>query len=160
MRRKNAIAIVGAVLSLVAVAAALTVIDFNGLPVTGAPLPIPNGYAGMNWNGLDYVTRLYKSGIQNIAVPTYGSTAQTMTTANPGQPFRLFGLTATGEYNTTLTIYAYNNGAFVGSKTYYLTPFVTPLPVPDWGNATQLTFVGRDDKQRPAVFNLYNLTLD
>jgi hypothetical protein len=160
MNRKNTIALGAAVLSLVTVAAALTVIDFNGLPVTGAPLPIPNGYAGMNWSGLDYVTRLSTSGIQNIAVPTFGSTAQTMTAANPGQPFRLFGLAATGEYNTTLTIYAYDNGKFLGSQTFHLAPVFTPMPVPDWGNATQLTFIGRDANQRPAVFNLYNLTLD
>jgi hypothetical protein len=162
MNRKRMMTVAATVLGLISVAAALSILDFNGLPFTGAPLPIPSGYAGMNWTGLDYVTTKFANGPrQNIAVPAAGTSAQVMTTAVPGESFRLFGLSATGYYSTTLTVYAYNSGKFVGSRTFNLAPVHTPMQFPeDWGNVTQVTFVSRDAEQRPAPFNLYSLTFD
>ena len=160
MKTRLMVTLVAAVLCLSGLAAAQQIIDFSGLPLTGAPLPIPSGYAGMNWNDLWYTTLRFTDGIRNVAVPAFGSSAQSMTAANPAQPFQLLGLAVKGDYGSTLTLYAYNKGGFTGSQSYALAPVFTPLRTPlDWGEITQVTFVCRDAQQRPANFNLYSLTL-
>ena len=140
-----------------------TIINFNGLPQTGAPLPIPNGYAGMNWGNFDYITEQLKTGIQNVAFPAFtgpGPTAETMSAVNPGTPYTLEGMVVSGQYGSTLTLYGYNNGVFAGSKSYPLAPVLTPIRVPpEWGPITQTTFVCVDSSYHPAIFNLFNLTL-
>src|SRR5262249_44150111 len=101
------------------------------------------------------------NGFQNVAFPASGTSAPSMTAVNPREPFQLLGLAAKGDYGTTLTLYAYNNGVFVGSQSYALAPFFTPLRVPsEWGDISQVTFLCRDAQQRPAIFNLYSLTLE
>jgi hypothetical protein len=141
-------------------AAAQKVIDFNGLPKTGVLLPIPNGYAGMNWGNFDYITQKLKGDVRNVAVPSLTSTAQTMSSADPHQPYQLLGMAVVGSWNTTLTLYAYNHGSFVGSKSYPLAPLLPPIRIPpEWGEITQVTFVCRDSQQRVAIYNLWSLTL-
>ena len=160
MKAKLTVTLVAAVLCLSGLASAQQIIDFSGLPLTGAPLPIPSGYAGMNWNELWYTTLRSTNGIRNLAFPAFGSGAQTMTAASPAQPFQLLGLAVKGDYGTTLTLYVYNHGAFVGSQSYNLAPVFTPLRAPaEWGAITQVTFICHDAQQRPAIFNLYSLTL-
>src|SRR6185369_10375360 len=83
MKTRRMVSLVAAVLCLSGLAAAQQIIDFSGLPLTGAPLPIPSGYAGMNWNDLWYTTLRFTEGIRNVAVPAFGSGAQSMTAANP-----------------------------------------------------------------------------
>ena len=69
-------------------------------------------------------------------------------------------MSVVGQYNTTLTLYGYNHGSFVGSKSYPLAPFLTPIGVPpDWGEITQVTFVCRDSQQKVAIYNLWSVTL-
>lgn len=147
-------------LSVSLAAAAQHVIDFNSLPRTGTPLPIPSGYAGMNWGSMDYFTELLVNNVTNVALPARNSFAQTISAANPSQAFRLLGMSVTGNWGTSLTIYAYNNGVFVGSQSYALSPFLPPIRIPDeWGGLTQVTLVCRDAQQRPAIFTLSSLTL-
>jgi hypothetical protein len=163
MKTRLMVTIVAAVMCLSGLAAAQQtqrIIDFSGLPLTGAPLPIPSGYAGMNWNDLWYTTLRFTEGIRNVALPAFGSHAQSMTAANPSQPFQLLGLAVKGDYGSTLTVYAYTNGGFTGSQSYSLAPLFTPVRIPlEWGPVTQVTFICRDAQQRPANFNLYSLTL-
>lgn len=147
-------------LSVSLAASAQHVIDFNSLPRTGTPLPIPSGYAGMNWGNMDYFTELLVDNLRNVALPGRNSFAQTFSSTNPSQPFQLLGISVTGNSGTTLTIYAYNNGVFVGSLSYGLSPFLPPIRIPDeWGSLTQVTLVCRDAQQRPAIFTLSSLTL-
>lgn len=141
-------------------ASAQKVIDFSGLPKTGVLLPIPNGYAGMNWGNVDYITEQVKGDVRNVAVPSLFSTAQTMSAADPNQPFQMIGAAVVGQYHTTLTLYGYDHGSFVGSQSYPLTPFFTPIRIPaDWGEITQVTFICRDSQQKQAMYNLWSLTL-
>jgi hypothetical protein len=160
LNRTLATVLLGTTLCLSLAAAAQKVIDFSSLPKTGVLLPIPNGYGGMNWGNFDYFTELLKTGPRNVAVPTFTSTAQTMSSADPNQTFQMLGAAVTGQYNTTLTLYAYNHGSFVGSKSYPLTPFLPPIRIPpDWGEITQVTFVCRDSQQNVAIYNILSVTL-
>ena len=50
---------------------------------------------------------------------------------------------------------------FGGSKSYPLAWRLTPIRIPvDWGGVTQVTFVGIDRERKPAIFNLWSLTLE
>ena len=152
--------LLGVTLCFSLAAAAQTIIDFSNLPQTGVLLPVPNGYGGMNWGNFDYFTELLKTGTRNVAVPAFGSTSQTMSSAEPNQSFHVIGMSVVGQYNTTLTLYGYNHGSFVGSKSYPLAPLLTPIRVPpDWGEITQVTFVCRDSQQKVAIYNLWSVTL-
>lgn len=158
--RITTLVVFATVLSISLVASAQHVIDFNALPRTGVPLPIPSGYAGMNWGNMDYVTELLVNHVTNVAVPGTNSFAQTISPVQPTQPFQLLGMSVTGISGTTLTIYAYNNGVYVGSQSYALSPFLPPVKFPDdWGSLTQITLVCRDAQQRPAIYTLNSLTL-
>lgn len=153
-----------AVVAFSLAAVAQTVIDFSGLPRTGVLLPIPSGYAGMNWGDLDYFTEQFSKGPQNVGVPAmFGhgpAGSETMTSADPNRPYQLLGMAVTGQYGTTLKLIGYNKGVYVGSHTYNIGPNLTPIRVPQqWGQITQVTFVCRDTNNAPAVFALYNLTL-
>jgi hypothetical protein len=142
-------------------AAAQKVIDFSGLPKTGVLLPIPNDYAGLNWGNIDYITEQFRDEVRNVAVSSFSSTAQTMSSADPNHPYRLLGMAVVGQYNTTLTLYGYNHGSFVGSKSYPLAQLLTPIRIPaEWGEITQVTFVCRDRQQKPAIYNLWSLTFE
>ena len=152
--------VLATLLSISLAASAQHVIDFNSLPRTGVPLPIPSGYAGMNWGSMDYFTQLLINHVGNVALPGTNSFAQTISAVNPSQPFQLLGMSVTGIWGTTLTIHAYNNGVFVGSQSYPLSPYLPPVRIPDaWGNLTQVTLVCRDAQQRPAIYTLSSLTL-
>jgi hypothetical protein len=149
-----------AVLCFSLAAAAQKVIDFSSLPWTDRPLPIPNDYADMNWGNFNYMTQMLKGDVRNIAVPSFFSTAETMSSADPNQPFQMLGAAVVGQPNTTLTLYGYNRGSFVGSKSYPLAWRLTPIRIPtDWGGITQVTFVCTDSQKKPAIFNLWSLTL-
>ncbi len=152
--------VLATLLSISLAASAQHVINFNGLPRTGTPLPIPSGYAGMNWGNMDYFTELLINHVGNVALPSTNSFAQTISAVNPSQPFQLLGMSATGISGTTLMIYAYKNGVFVGSQSYPLSPYLPPIKIPDeWGDLTQVTLVCRDAQQRPAIYTLSSLTL-
>jgi hypothetical protein len=160
LNRGLATVLLGLTLCFSLAAAAQTVIDFSSLPVTDKPLPIPDGYAGMNWGNINYITTQLKDDVRNIAVPSFFSTAQTMSSADPNQPFWMLGAAVVGQPNTTLTLYAYKNGSFVGSKRYPLAWRLTPIRIPpDWGGITQVTFVCTDSQRKPAMYNLWSLTL-
>ncbi len=45
-------------LALVMTAGAQQIIDFTSLPPTAVPTAVPEGFAGLNWTGIDYVTPL------------------------------------------------------------------------------------------------------
>ena len=161
LNRALATVLLGITLCFSLAAAAQKVIDFSGLPYTGVLLPIPNGYAGMNWGNFDYITEQVKGDVRNVAVPSLFSTAQTISAAQPNQPFQMLGASVVGMYNTTLTLYGYNHGSFVGSKSYPLAPVLTPIRIPaEWGEITQVTFVCRDSQNKPVIFNLWSLTLE
>jgi hypothetical protein len=49
------IALLVSILTLAMCASAQTLIDFTNLPATAVPTAIPEGYAGLNWTGIDYV---------------------------------------------------------------------------------------------------------
>lgn len=152
--------VLATLLSISLAASAQHVIDFNSLPRTGTPLPIPSGYAGMNWGNMDYITELLVNKVGNVALPGTNSFAQTISTVNPSLPFQLLAMSVTGISGTTLTVYGYNNGVFVGSQSYGLSPYLPPIKIPDnWGSLTQVTLVCRDAQQRPAIYTLGSLTL-
>jgi hypothetical protein len=161
---KNRITLATIVLAIVCfslTAAAQRIIDFGDLPRTGAPLPIPSGYAGMNWHNVNYITERLSTGVVNVAVPAFNSWGQTMSSENPAQPFQLLGLSVVGQFNTTLTLYAYNHGTFVGSQAIPLAPVLPPIRIPaEWGTITQLTFVCMDSQHRPTMYNLWSLVLE
>jgi len=69
LNRKIATVLLGLTLCFSLAAAAQKVIDFSGLPKTGVLLPIPNGYGGMNWGNLHYITEEPNDGTRNVAVP-------------------------------------------------------------------------------------------
>jgi hypothetical protein len=144
-------------------AAAQNVLDFNGLPRTGAPKPIPSGYGGMNWGNFDYITEQLTQGLTNVAFPAFanglGPTVETMSAVDPEQGFHLIGAAVTGPYNTTLTLSAYNEGEYVGSQSYPLAPVLPPIRIPSsWGAITQVKFVCTDSQGKSAIFNLFSLT--
>ena len=112
LNRKIATVLLGLTLCFSLVAVAQKVIDFSGLPKTGVLLPIPNGYGGMNWGSLDYITVELKDGTRNLTVPSFASTAQTMSAADPNQPFQVLGMAVVGLANTTLTQHAYSHGPY------------------------------------------------
>ena len=124
LNRKIATVLLCLTLCFSLAAAAQKVIDFSGLPKTGVLLPIPNGYGGMNWGNLDYITEEPNDGTRNVAVPSFTSTAETMSAADPNQPFHVLGMAVVGLANTTLTLHAYSHGSYVGSKSYPLSPFL------------------------------------
>jgi hypothetical protein len=160
LNRTFATFLLGLTLCFSLAAGAQQVIDFSRLPKTGFFLSIPDGYGGMNWGNFDYITEELKSGTRNVAVPPSSTTAQTMSAADPNQPFRVLGAAVVGQYNTSLTLYGYNHGSYVGSKSYPLAPVLTPIRIPtDWGEITQVTFVCTDSQQKPAIFHLWSLTL-
>ena len=152
--------LLGITLCFCLAASAQKVIDFSSLPRTDNVLPIPSGYAGMNWGNFNYVTQQLKGDVRNIAIPAFFTTAQTMSSADPNQPFQMLGVAVVGVPGTALTLYGYNHGSFVGSETYPLAYWLTPIRIPtDWGGITQVTFVCRDSQKKPAIFNLWSLTL-
>ena len=161
LNRTFATVLSGVTLCFSLAAVAQKVIDFSGLKKTGVLLPIPNGYGGMNWGNFDYFTELLKSGMRNVAVTDLASTAQTMSSATPNQTFQVLGMAVVGQYNTTLTLYGYNHGSFVGSKSYRLAPILTPILAPqNWREINQVTFVCRDSQQKPAIYSLWSVTLE
>jgi|SRR5208283_4330486 len=55
----NKVALFASVLlALAMTAGAQTMIDFTNLGATPMPLAVPEGYGGMNWSGIDYVSPL------------------------------------------------------------------------------------------------------
>jgi hypothetical protein len=146
-------------------AAAQTVLDFNGLPTTDPPKPIPSGYGGMNWGNFDYVTEQLTRGITNIAFPAFanglGPSVETMSAVDPDLGFHLIGAAVTGQSSTTLTLSGYNEGLYVGSQSYPLNPLLTPIRIPSsWGAITQVKFVCTDSQGKSAIFNLFSLTFE
>lgn len=138
------------------------VIDFNALPRTDVILPVPNGFGGMNWGNFDYVTDQLITDTNNFAFPAlyHKPWTATMSAEDPSEPYRPVGMTVRGQYGTTLTLYAYNRGVFVGSKSYPIAPVFTPIRTPaEWGAITQITFAATDSQHQSAIFNLFNLTL-
>jgi hypothetical protein len=155
--------ILASLLCLALSAAAQNVLNFNGLPQTGAPKPIPSGYGGMNWGNFDYITEQLKQGVTNVAFPAFssgrGGTTATMTALEPNQPYTLEGMAVTGQYNTTLTLTAYSKGVYIGSQSYPLAPVLTPIRAPSsWGAITEVRFSCVDSQHNGAIFNLFNLT--
>jgi len=114
LNRKIATVLLGLTLCFSLAAAAQKVINFGGLPKTGVLLPIPNGYRSMNWGNLDYITEELADGTRNVAVPWFTSTAETMSAADPNQPFHVLGMAVVGLANTTLTLHATTMRSYLG----------------------------------------------
>ena len=96
----------------------------------------------MNWRDFNYATEFMNSGTRNVAVPGIGGPFETMSSADSNQSFKVLGLSVLGYSGLTLTLQGFNHGVFVGSKSYPLSPMLTPLRVPpEWGRITQLTFL-------------------
>jgi hypothetical protein len=63
------IALLVSILALAMCASAQTLIDFTSLTATATPTAIPEGYAGLNWTGLDFVDPLqwsWTNGTQEV----------------------------------------------------------------------------------------------
>jgi hypothetical protein len=55
------LALLVSILALAMTASAQTIVDFTSLGPTALPTAVPEGYAGLNWTGLDYVSPLLYS---------------------------------------------------------------------------------------------------
>ena len=83
-----------------------------------------------------------------------------MSAVNPGTPDTLEEMVVSGQYGSTLTLYGYNNGVFAGSREHPLAPVLTPIACRRSGERSRkTTFVCVDSSHHPAIFNLFNLTL-
>jgi hypothetical protein len=153
----NALVVLAALVCFSLPLAAQSTIDFNSLSQTNHYLPIPSGFGGMNWGNLDYITF---SG-QNVGMPVFNTSAQTMSAANPGQSFHLDSLTVSAQTGVIMSVYGYNQGVFVGSQSYALSPSPAVLNIPSsWGNVTSVTFACYTHiGVKPALYELHNVTV-
>jgi hypothetical protein len=163
MNTKCRAVLLAVTLCLSLAATAQTVVDFSGLPPTGTPQAIPSGYGGMNWANFDYITELLKHGTMNVAFPAFfagpGPAVTTMAAVDSSNAFIVVGMAVSGEYNTTLTLTAYNQGIYVGSQSYPLAPVLTPIrPPSSWGAITEIRFACADSHRKAAIFNLSSVT--
>ncbi len=152
------------VLALALAAAAQENLTFGDLPLVSSPTLMPNGYGQLNWTNIFYVNPSqwpgagpgYKDGpIGGILRPEdvafVGSKACRLaqeacfgTISSSGGPtsFQAISATVAGGFGpTNITVFAYNNGTYVGSGFYSLTTSMQTLTFPSsWGSITQLTF--------------------
>jgi len=146
--------------------------NFSYLPDVSIPTPMPNGYGGVNWQGVFYVDPWEWSGagpgfknVQNtpgkdVAFSPYSCgviTCFASISSLDGKGFLLASATAAGGYASKtaipLLVLAYNHGQYVGTQTFMLTTDLQRLDFPaSWGAVTQVVFQGS------VVF--YDMTLE
>ena len=144
-------AIVGCgVFFLFAAAAHATIIGFDDTPADAFGVPIPNGYAGLNWsnfgalNGPDAYsadsTNGYTNGVvspDNVAFDVFGLQA----TAS-GSPFTFNSAYFTAAWNNGLsvTVTAYNGATQVGQQTFVVDATGPTLETFNFVNIDKVTF--------------------
>ena len=158
-------------LSLAIGAGAQEQLNFSQLPFVSTPTPMPAGYGHLNWANFFYVNPYAWSG----AGPGYRLQPQTSDVAFVGGEYcRLSGYACYGTLNsptgfvlltaqvaggygpTQVTVTAYNNGTFLGSAKYVLTPQVQNMNFPlSWGAVTEVTF---QVSGQPGSLVIYDLT--
>ena len=151
------------VLALTLAAAAQENLTFADLPLVSLPTLMPNGYGGLNWTNIFYVNPTqwsgagpgYKDGpiggilrpedvafVGNKTCRLMGEACFGTISSNAPLSFQAASATVAGGYGpTNITVFAYNNGKYVGSGFYSLTTSMQTLNFPSsWGSITQLVF--------------------
>ena len=155
-------------LALVIGATAQENLNFADLPLVSSPTLMPNGYGQLNWSNIYCVNPAqwsgagpgYKDGpvggiLRPQDVAFVGSKVCRVlqeacfgTISSPGGPisFQAISAVVAGGFGpTNITVFAYNNGNYVGSQFYALSTQAQTLNFPSsWGNITQLTFQTAD----------------
>jgi hypothetical protein len=162
-KMKKTLVMLAFVLALVLAAAAQENLTFADLPLMSSPTLMPNGYGQLNWTNIFYVNPSqwsgagpgYKDGpIGGISRPQdvafVGSKACRLAqeacfgtiSVNAPLGFQAVSATVAGGFGPThITVFAYNNGTYVGSAFYSLTTSMQTLNFPSsWGGVSQLTF--------------------
>jgi|SRR5580698_6539280 hypothetical protein len=131
-------------------------LNFAQLPFVSTPSPMPTGYGHLSWANFFYVNPYAWSG----AGPGYHLQPQSSDVAFVGgENCRLSGYACYGTLNsstafmlttaqvaagygpTQVTVTAYNNGKFLGTTQYVITPQVQNMDFPlSWGAATEVMF--------------------
>jgi hypothetical protein len=161
---KKTLALLVFALALALGAAAQEHNNFADLPLVSSPTLMPNGYGQLNWSNIFYVDPNqwsgagagYKDGpIGGILRPQdvafVGSKAcrlaqeacfGTISSLGGRTSFQAVSATVAGGFGQTyITVFAYNNGNYVGSAFYSLNTQMQTLNFPSsWGSITQLTF--------------------
>jgi hypothetical protein len=164
MKKTLASLVFALALALALEATAQENLTFFDLPLVSSPTLMPNGYGQLNWSNIFYVDPSqwsgagpgYKDGpIGGILRPQdvafVGSKACRLaqeacygTISSPGgrTSFQAVSAVVAGGFGQTyITVYAYNNGNYVGSAFYRLNTQMQTLNFPSsWGSITQLTF--------------------
>jgi len=115
---KKTMAIAGVALALMAGGANAAVINFDDLPVFGnTDLPIPNGYAGFNWNNW-YVLNSTTYGSLNPNINPSGYTVGTVSKDNVsynafGNAAHFFSSDSSFTVNSLWATAAWNDGLYV-----------------------------------------------
>ena len=160
---KKTLVLLTLALALVLGAAAQENLSFSDLPLVSSPTLMPNGYGQLNWSNIFYVDPSqwsgagpgYKDGpvggiLRPQDVAFVGSKVCRLAqeacfgTIGGNSPisFQAVSAVVAGGFGpTNITVFAYNNGTYVGSAFYSLTTQMQTLNLPpSWGSITQLTF--------------------
>jgi len=160
---KKTLVLLTLALALVLGAAAQENLSFSDLPLVSSPTLMPNGYGQLNWSNIFYVDPSqwsgagpgYKDGpvggiLRPQDVAFVGSKVCRLAqeacfgtiSSNGLTSFQAVSAVVAGGYGQTyITVFAYNNGNYVGSAFYSLTTQMQTLNFPSsWGSITQLTF--------------------
>jgi hypothetical protein len=161
---KKTLVLLALALALALEATAQENLTFFDLPLVGSPTLMPNGYGQLNWSNIFYVDPDqwsgagpgYKDGpvggiLRAQDVAFVGSKACRLaqeacfgTISSNGGPssFQAVSAVVAGGFGQTyITVFAYNNGNYVGSAFYSLNTQMQTLNFPSsWGSITQLTF--------------------
>jgi hypothetical protein len=161
---KKTLVLLALTLALALRASAQENLTFSDLPLVSSPTLMPNGYGQLNWSNIFYVDPEQwsgagpgykdgqmegKPGVQDVAFVgglicrqlqqyCYGTISSN---GGPTSFQAVSAIVAGGFGQTYITVFAYNNGNYVGSAFYGLTTQMQTLNFPSsWGSITQLTF--------------------
>jgi hypothetical protein len=166
---KKLLVLITCILALALGAAAQDQVNFAELPLVKLPAAMPSGYYGFNWSNFYYVDPTlwagagtgYKDGLANQDVAFVGNSS-----CNHLPPLRhssctgvisvpstqgvrggvvsfqmLSASVAAGFSQTSFTVFAYNNGNYVGTSFYTIGTGLQTIYFPaSWGTITEVDF--------------------
>jgi len=142
-------------LAAVVGASAQAQLNFSQLPLVSTPAPMPNGYGQLSWGNFFYVDPYewsdagsgFKLGAQGQDVAFVGGEFCRLSgntcygTLSDSAGFELVSAQVAGGYGPgAVTALAYNNGTYVGSKTFFVGMHMETVNFPpSWGLITEVS---------------------
>lgn len=143
------------ILALAVGASAQRQLNFSQLPLVSTPAPMPNGYGQLSWGNFFYVDPFdwsgagtgYKLGPQGQDVAFIGGEFCRLSgntcfgTLSDSAGFELVSAQVAGGFGpAAVTALAYNNGTYVGSKSFFVGMQMEDVNFPpSWGLVTDIT---------------------